>query len=103
MEEPTAEPRRTKVTLKEYPHVDPHDRSDPMAWMNSREQHMREQFIARERMNRLRLQIIDCYRKEGVNHYTNCKHLTTKYAKLIRMHRNGMLTPGPAAGDDDEE
>lgn len=76
-----------------------------MAWVNSKEQHMREQFIARERLNRLRLGIIECYRKEGVNHYTNCKDLTTKYAKLIRKHRSGMLTPGgPAAeGDDDDD
>lgn len=103
MEEPRGEPRQTSVNLRPYPHVDPSDRSDPAAWLQSKEQAMREQVIAKERVNRLRLQIVECYRKEGVNHYVNCKHLTTKYAKLIRDHTYGMLKPPSTAGAEEDE
>lgn len=91
------EPRRSDVTLQAYPHVDKDDRSDPVAWSNSREQVMREQFIAKERVKLLRQQVIACYRKEGVNHYVNCKHLTTKYLDIIQDRTYGMLKP-PRAG-----
>lgn len=102
--EPSGELRQTNVNLRPYPHVDPSDRSDPVAWLNSKEQAMREQMIAKERVNRLRLQVIECYRKEGVNHYVNCKPLASKYAKLIRDHTFGMLKPpGGAEAEDDEE
>lgn len=104
MDSSAGQPRQTRVNLRSYPHVDQSDRSDPVAWMNSKEQAMREQMIAKERVNRLRLQVVECYRKEGVNHYVNCKHLTTKYAKLIRDHTFGMLKPsGSPSAEDDEE
>lgn len=96
------EPRRSDVTLQAYPHVDKDDRSDPVAWSNSREQVMREQFIAKERVKLLRQQVIACYRKEGVNHYVNCKHLTTKYLDIIQDRTYGMLKP-PGAGATAEE
>lgn len=92
-----AEPRPCDVTLQPYPHVSKDDRSDPVAWVNSREQHMRERLIAKERVKLLRQKIISCYRKEGVNHYVNCKHLTTKYLELIQDNHFGMLK-APSAG-----
>lgn len=104
-DEPTWQPRRSDVTLQSYPHVDKDDRSDPVAWANAREQVMREQMIAKERVKLLRQQVIACYRKEGVNHYVNCKHLTTKYLAIINDRTYGMLKPpgaGAAAEDDDE-
>lgn len=102
---PKAQPRRTKVNFKEYPHVE--DKSDMVAWNNSQEQKMRESMIARERLTNLKEQISDCYRREGVNHYVKCKHLTTKYVKLWRLARTGMLTLRPneegADGNDDDD
>lgn len=98
-------PRRLNITLQPYRHVDKDDRSDPVAWTNAREQVMREQMVAKERMKLLREQVIACYRKEGVNHYVNCKHLATKYLDIIRDPTCGMLKPagrGAAAVDDEE-
>lgn len=97
--------RQSDVILKEYPHVDKDDRSDPAAWANSREQVMREQMIAKERVKLLKEKIIACYRKEGVNHYVNCKEFTTKYIDLIQDRTYGMLKPpkAGAAGADDGE
>ncbi|CAM9104105.1 unnamed protein product [Ascophyllum nodosum] len=100
-------PRRSDVNLTPYPHVSKDDRSDPVAWVNSREQFMRERLIAKERLKLLRQQVIACYRKEGVNHYVNCKHLTTKCLELIQDQNVGMLKPpsvgAQPSGDDDEE
>lgn len=103
-DEPKLGPRLSDVNLQPYPHVPKDDRSDPVAWANSREQFMREHLIAKERVKLLRQQVIACYRKEGVNHYVNCKHLTTKYLDIIQDKTFGRLKPpGAAAAEDDEE
>lgn len=104
-DEPKWEPRRSDVNLRPYPHVSKDDRSNPGAWVNSREQVMREQLIAKERVKLLKQQVIACYRKEGVDHYTKCKHLTTKYLSTIQDRTYGMLKPpgAEAAAEDDEE
>lgn len=102
-DEPELGPRLSDVNLKPYPHVPKDDRSDPVAWANSREQFMREHLIAKERVKLLRQQVIACYRKEGVNHYVNCKHLTTKYLEMIQDKTFGRLKPpGATAAEDDE-
>lgn len=101
-DEPKLEPRRSDVNLQAYPHVGKDDRSDPVAWTNSREQFMREHMIAKERVKLLRQQVIACYRAEGVNHYVNCKHLTTKYLDIIQDTTFGRLKP-PGAGASGEE
>lgn len=97
--------RLSDATLQSYPHVPKDDRSDPVAWTNSREQFMREHLIAKERVKLLKEQVIACYRKEGVNHYVNCKHLTTKYLEVIQDKTFGRLKPPGAAAAvvDDEE
>jgi len=96
--------RLSDVNLQSYPHVSKDDRSDPVAWANAREQFMREHLIAKERVKLLRQEVIACYRKEGVNHYVNCKHLTTKYLDVIKDKNFGRLKPpGAAAAEDDEE
>ncbi|CAM9398188.1 unnamed protein product [Choristocarpus tenellus] len=94
--------RLSDVELNPCPHVDPSDKSDPVAWMKSKEQAVREEMIAKERFNLLRLKIVDCYRKEGVNHYVNCKELTTKYAALMKSKTYGVLKPPSGNGDEDE-
>lgn len=102
-DEPKLGARLSDVNLQSYPHVPKDDRSDPVAWANSREQFMREHLIAKERVKLLRQQVIACYRKEGVNHYVNCKHLTTKYLDIIQDKTFGRLKPPGAAADDDAE
>ncbi|CAM9440100.1 unnamed protein product [Phaeothamnion confervicola] len=81
------------VELKPYPHVDFRDTSDPTAWGQSQEQLMREKVIAIERVKLLRQRVIDCYRREGVNHYQNCKDVAQKYAATIRADGWGMPPP----------
>ncbi|CAM9461151.1 unnamed protein product [Discosporangium mesarthrocarpum] len=93
--------KQADVQLEPTPHVDLSDRSDPVAWAKSRQQAVREKIIAKERVNLLRLKVVDCYRKEGVNHYVNCKELTTKYLSLIQGKKYGTLKP--AAGDAEDE
>ena len=50
------------------------DRSDPVAMIEAREQRVRERFVAIGRQ-RWRDQVRQCYYKEGVNHYQNCRKL----------------------------
>ncbi|CAM9202025.1 unnamed protein product [Scytosiphon promiscuus] len=102
-DEPKLGPRVSDVNLQPYPHVPKDDRSDPVAWANSKEQFMREHLIAKERVKLLRQEVIACYRKEGVNHYVNCKHLTTKYMDVMKDKTFGRLTPGGATADAEEE
>jgi mannitol-1-phosphate/altronate dehydrogenase len=41
----------------------------------------------------LRQDVIDCYRKEGVNHYDNCKQVTETYYKLVVKQDVGQVQP----------
>ena len=44
-------------------------------------------------MKIVREQVAQCYQREGVNHYQNCKHLTKQYYELITAPGFGMLQP----------
>jgi len=37
--------------------------------------------------------VIECYRKEGVNHYENCKAPVEKYAKVVLKRDVGQVNP----------
>lgn len=37
--------------------------------------------------------MIECYRKEGVNHYENCKAPVEKYAKVVLKRDVGQVNP----------
>lgn len=41
----------------------------------------------------MRKDVIDCYRKEGVNHYDNCKEVTEKYYKVVVKNDVGQVHP----------
>ena len=46
----------------------------------------------------LREQVIACYRKEGVNHYENCKDVVTQYLARIQAPDFGMVGGGKTVG-----
>jgi hypothetical protein len=37
--------------------------------------------------------VIECYRKEGVNHYENCRDVAEKYYNLVKKKDLGQLHP----------
>jgi len=50
-----------------------------------------------ESIKLLRQDVISCYRKEGVNHYRNCRGVVEKFVSAISDQ--GLLTPS-AKNDD---
>jgi hypothetical protein len=45
----------------------------------------------------LRKRVIECYRKEGVNHYENCRTVTKAYYDIITKEDYGQLQPPPSS------
>lgn len=66
---------------------------DPVAFLLSAEQRARERQVAYETVRLLRKDVIDCYRKEGVNHYDNCKEVTETYYKVVVKNDVGQVQP----------
>jgi hypothetical protein len=54
-----------------------------VAQRNAAEQHAREMQVEIEMIKLLRQDVIHCYRKEGVNHYANCRKVVDTYVKAI--------------------
>ena len=82
------------------------DRSDPVAYLEAREQRVREHFVAIEHAKILRENLIACYRKEGVNHIEYCQDVAAKYKAAIgpatdRSPHIEALHPAAPAGSDD--
>ena len=65
----------------------------PVGFILSAEQRARERQIAYETVRLLRKDVIDCYRKEGVNHYENCKDVNAKYYKVVVKNDVGQIQP----------
>ena len=53
------------------------------AFISAREQRAREMQVEIELVKLLRQDVIHCYRKEGVNHYQNCRKEVDRYVKAI--------------------
>ena len=49
--------------------------------------------MAYETVRLLRKDVIECYRKEGVNHYENCKEPVEKYSKVVLKRDVGQVNP----------
>ena len=64
-----------------------------MKFLLSTEQRARERQIAIETVRHLRKDVIDCYRKEGVNHYANCKEVNERYYKVVVQRDIGQIHP----------
>mmetsp|Transcript_9027 Transcript_9027/g.19137 ORF Transcript_9027/g.19137 Transcript_9027/m.19137 type:complete len:112 (-) Transcript_9027:210-545(-) len=93
------EPRISAVNLKPYPHEE-HGREgdvgralDPVKYLQATEQRARERQIAVETVRILRKDVIECYRKEGVNHYDNCKEVCERYYRVITKKDLGQVQP----------
>ena len=61
--------------------------------MHDVEQRARERQVAYETVKLLRQDVINCYRKEGVNHYENCRDVAKTYYDLITKKDLGQLQP----------
>ena len=95
--------RISDANLIPYPYTE--DKSDKFAYKRSQEQANRELMIAKARAKIARKAVSDCYEKEGVNHYQNCRVVVEHYLDLIwRKENYGALKPPQAAAaptDDD--
>lgn len=85
---------RSDIKLDPFPYVDiSAKKDDPVGYRNSLEQSAREAFVAQEKIKIVRERLAECYNREGVNHYQNCKEIAQKYFALITAPRYGALTP----------
>jgi len=67
--------------------------ADPVKFLQAAEQRARERQVAYETVRLLRRDVIECYRKEGVNHYQNCKEVTERYYNLVVKRDAGQVHP----------
>ncbi|KAJ3343433.1 hypothetical protein HDU83_005666 [Entophlyctis luteolus] len=67
----------------------------------------KEQLVRTEEINFLREKMKWCYRREGVNHLQNCRHLTMQYLEMVRAARVEWFVPfgatAKSADKQDEE
>ncbi|KAL7428559.1 hypothetical protein ACHAXM_001319 [Skeletonema potamos] len=88
-----------EFSLPPYPHEDHGAENglgrakNPVKYLQSIEQRARERQVAYETVRLLRRDVIECYRKEGVNHYENCKEPVEKYAKVVLKRDVGQVNP----------
>jgi len=66
---------------------------DPVGYLEEMQQRAREKAVAIEAVKLARQDVIKCYRKEGVNHYENCKEVVKKYVNMIQAPDYGALKP----------
>jgi len=66
---------------------------DPVKFLQAAEQRARERQVAVETIKIMRRDVIECYRREGVNHFENCREVATKYYNVIRKKDKGQLQP----------
>ncbi|KAK3252298.1 hypothetical protein CYMTET_38400 [Cymbomonas tetramitiformis] len=57
---------------------------DAIGFYEQREHVVREKAVHVAQAQKLREQVSDCYRKEGVNHLQNCRELVAKYMDSIK-------------------
>lgn len=67
--------------------------ADPVGYLQSVEQRARERQIAYETVKLLRRDVIACYRKEGVNHYENCRKEYQALYDVISKKDLGQVHP----------
>mmetsp|Transcript_15361 Transcript_15361/g.21702 ORF Transcript_15361/g.21702 Transcript_15361/m.21702 type:complete len:109 (-) Transcript_15361:87-413(-) len=84
-------------TLTPYPHEERGSErgraKDPVKFLLATEQRARERQVAYETVKILRKRVIECYRKEGVNHYDNCKKPVADYYDVIIKKDLGQVQP----------
>lgn len=66
---------------------------DPVKFLQSTEQRARERQVAYETVRILRKDVIECYRKEGVNHYEKCRDVCERYYDVVIKKDVGQVHP----------
>jgi len=91
------EPTVSDVKLTPYPHeergVQYGRAKDPVKFLQAAEQRAREHQVAIETIKILRRDVIECYRREGVNHFENCRDVAARYYHQIQKKDMGVLQP----------
>jgi len=60
------------------------DKADPIGYLRSQEQMAREHEVKVQSLKLLQDEIKLCYRREGTNHYQNCRELAEKYRSIVK-------------------
>ncbi|ORZ39655.1 hypothetical protein BCR44DRAFT_1412053 [Catenaria anguillulae PL171] len=64
------------------------DLNDPIAVLEARDQHLRQEWVEVMKTKIIREKLVRCYKREGVNHVDNCTHLVEAY--VDRLKRGGI-------------
>ena len=64
-------------------------RRDPVKFIEAREQRVRERYVGLAEARALREEVKQCYYREGVNHYQNCREIVQTYLTKIAQHDFG--------------
>ncbi|KAJ3099050.1 hypothetical protein HK100_004969 [Physocladia obscura] len=64
-----------------------------MSFVKARLSYTQEQLVRAEEVNFVRENLKWCYRREGVNHLQNCRHLTQQYLELMRAAKVSFFVP----------
>ena len=62
--------------------------------MAKREEDIRESWIGAMEVRIVREELVKCQKMEGVNHYSECKHLSELYLNLMRTNKVCPNLPG---------
>ena len=72
--------------ISRFPTIDSSlDITDRAATIQARDSYGREQLVRAKEIEHLRNKLKWCYRREGVNHLQNCKHLTMAYIDILKV------------------
>ncbi|KAJ3099338.1 hypothetical protein HDU97_003263 [Phlyctochytrium planicorne] len=66
---------------------------DAAAIFKAKDAYFKEQLVRTQEIIVLRDKLRWCYRREGVNHLQNCRHLTIQYLDLIGEMKDGWIKP----------
>lgn len=67
--------------------------SDYTDIIKSRDEYYKEQLVRMQEINIVRDKLKWCYRREGVNHFQNCRHLSMQYMDLLKQFKGGWIQP----------
>ncbi|TPX71246.1 hypothetical protein CcCBS67573_g06297 [Chytriomyces confervae] len=67
--------------------------TDHISFVKARSAYVKEQLVRTEEINYVREKMKWCYRREGVNHLQNCRHLTMQYMELARAAKLEWIKP----------
>ncbi|KAJ3215230.1 GrpE protein, mitochondrial [Dinochytrium kinnereticum] len=82
--------KKSKTTIKDD---DPGTDEDAAAIYKAKDEYFKEQLVRTQEIIVLRDKMRWCYRREGVNHLQNCRHLSTQYMDLLAEMRDGWIKP----------